>query len=143
MHQLMYVSAATHEVNSQVLEQILEVSRRNNPQDDVTGLLLYIDGGFLQILEGPRDSIYRVYQRIARDPRHDSHCILLDRETDCRLFPGWTMGFDRITSDQKETAGVFAITRKAIEEAVSEAQAAEIAIFLRTFYRVNTHRHAA
>ena len=139
----MYVSAAKREVNNHTLGLILKVSRYNNPRDDITGLLLHIDGGFLQILEGPCHNVYRVYQRIARDPRHDSPSVLLDRSFDGRLFPGWSMGFDRITSDQIEAAGVFTVTRKAIEEVVTETQAAEIAIFLRTFYRINTHRHAA
>lgn len=142
MHQLMYVSAAAGAPGSPELGQILAVSRRNNLRDDVTGMLLHIDGGFLQILEGPHEAVRRAYHRIAQDPRHDTPTLLLDRPVEERLFPDWSMGFDRLAPDQTETAGVFAITRRTIDDVVNENHAAEVAIFLRTFYRVNAHRHS-
>ena len=54
MHQLVYVSAASWAMSNAELNEILDVSRRNNRQSGVTGMLLHLDRGFLQVLEGPK-----------------------------------------------------------------------------------------
>ena len=143
MHRLIYVSAAVDAMTPDVLAQILEASRRNNPKAGITGMLLYIDGGFLQLLEGPEEAVHATYDRICRDRRHDEPRVLLDRAAEGRLFPDWTMGFEEPLQGHPDTGGIFEASKAAIEGAVSEQRAAEIAILLRTFYRVNTSRDAA
>lgn len=140
MRQLLYVSAAAEDMTGDVLTAILETSRRNNRASGITGMLLHVDGGFLQVLEGPDNAIQETFTRIRRDPRHTATNVLVDRQADERLFPDWTMGFDEPLSGHPDTAGIFEATRTAIEGAVSEETAAEIAILLRTFYRVNAKR---
>ena len=81
----LYVSAASRELNDRDLEQILDASRRNNPKHDVTGMPLVIDLGFLQILEGPRQSVEHVLARISQDERHKSIKVLVDEDVDERL----------------------------------------------------------
>ena len=53
MYQLVYVSTASRAMSDADLNEILDVSRRKNRERDVTGVLLYLDRGFLQVLEGP------------------------------------------------------------------------------------------
>jgi hypothetical protein len=53
------------------------------------------------------------------------------------------MGFERLDPDQARTTDIFAITRDAIENALPPEKAAQIAILLRNFYRVNADRYAA
>ncbi|MGD0867293.1 MAG: BLUF domain-containing protein, partial [Rhizomicrobium sp.] len=53
MRQMIYVSAANWELGAEDISAILGSARRHNPAQDVTGMLLYIDLGFLQFLEGP------------------------------------------------------------------------------------------
>jgi hypothetical protein len=139
LRQILYVSAAAAPVGQADLDGILEASRRNNAREGVTGMLLYIDGGFLQILEGPDDAVARTYDRIATDKRHTALRTLVDQTTDARLFEGWSMGFDRPSPAQSD---MFAITREALEQAVPPERARTIAVLLRTFYVVNA-RHAA
>jgi len=53
MRQLVYVSAASRELDDRDLEQILDASRRNNPKHDVTGMLLAITLDFYRFWKGP------------------------------------------------------------------------------------------
>ena len=136
MRQLLYVSNTSRDLAPAELNQILAVSRANNVALDVTGLLLFIDGGFLQILEGEERTVRELFDRIAADPRHWNTRILLDRESP-RAFGGWSMGFERPGAADPETAGMFGITREAIEGRLAPGAGRVIAILLETFYRVN------
>ncbi len=136
MRQLLYVSNTSRDVAPAELDAILSVSRINNVARDVTGLLLYIDGGYLQVLEGEERTVRELYARIAADRRHWEARLMLDRESP-RAFTGWSMGFERPSADQPETAGMFGITRDAIEGRLSPGAGRVIMVLLETFYRVN------
>ena len=51
--QLLYLSNAKPELKQEELDSILRVSRANNPSQDITGLLVFANGVFIQVLEGP------------------------------------------------------------------------------------------
>jgi hypothetical protein len=91
--QLVYVSGSAAFFTAADLDAILTTSRRRNPAEGVTGLLLFHDGNFFQVLEGPAQAVGAVYERILRDPRHHHPRALLDRETPERTFGDWSMGF--------------------------------------------------
>lgn len=93
MLQLVYASSATHLFSPDDLVDILRASRRNNAEAGVTGALLYSDGNFMQVLEGPEGPVTETYDRIAKDPRHRGVLPLLRQAVDERQFPEWTMGF--------------------------------------------------
>ena len=78
MCQLLYVSNALPDLAPLALDRILSASRANNAVRGITGLLLHIDGGFLQILEGEDGAVRDLHARIAADPRHRDVRILLD-----------------------------------------------------------------
>ena len=143
MRQLVYVSASTRKPTDLDLEEILTAARRNNPACDVTGMLLYIDRGFLQVLEGPPAGVEAVYARILGDRRHTAQRVLIDQPCDQRLFAQWSMGFDRPDPKRLRDADIFAVTRDAIENAVPPEKAAVIAQLLRTFYVVNAGNQAS
>lgn len=73
------------------LEEILEVSRRNNTRDGLTGALVYDDKTFLQWLEGGQAEIRDVFERISRDSRHTEIMLLTVRRLEDRWFPDWSM----------------------------------------------------
>ena len=75
------------------IKAILEKSRANNSKRGITGMLLYRDGVFLQILEGPYDEIMNTFGRIACDGRHEGCKILVRQKTDKRLFENWSMAY--------------------------------------------------
>ena len=72
---------------------MLEISRRNNALIDVTGMLVYRDGNFMQAIEGEEETILRLQEKIKRDPRHDGLITLLTQRIETRQFPAWSMGF--------------------------------------------------
>ena len=88
MYQVVYISTARREYGKRELADILEVSRRNNTRDDITGVLCYHGGTFFQMLEGDEERVRAVMARVDRDPRHYGVTILLARF----ILPaiGWT-----------------------------------------------------
>jgi len=136
MRQLLYVSNTAPEISLGELDNVLTSSRRNNALLGITGLLLFIDGGFLQILEGEERAVRELYTRISTDPRHWNTRLMLDREVPARAFPNWTMGFERPCMDDPETAGMFGVAREAIHGRLSPGTGKIVAMMLQTFYAV-------
>jgi len=94
--QLIYVSSARQELTDAELDAILESSVRHNTPQQVTGLLLYSQGSFMQVLEGETAAVEEAYGRICEDSRHH-HIIEIMREPiDEREFGRWAMGFRRL-----------------------------------------------
>ena len=89
---LLYASRALPAVDQDELVAILRQSKANNPEIGVTGVLCYSQGVFLQVLEGGRDAVNRLYNRIAADPRHTDVTLLSYEEIGERRFAGWSMG---------------------------------------------------
>jgi hypothetical protein len=143
MFQLVYVSTASWSMTHGDLNAILDISRANNRRLGVTGMLLHLDHGFLQVLEGPKDAVLHIFSKVERDRRHIGLRVLVQQEVNERLFADWSMGFDRLSESNPRTAGVFKITREAIEHAVAPEKAAQIAVLLRNFYRINAGSCAA
>jgi hypothetical protein len=89
---LMYASRAVPAVDQEELLAILKKSKSNNSKDGVTGVLCFSEGIFLQVLEGGRNPVNRLYNRITRDSRHSDVVLLNYEEVDERRFAGWSMG---------------------------------------------------
>jgi hypothetical protein len=89
---LLYASRTKSKPTPKMIESILESSRRHNPESGITGILCHGGDVFLQVLEGGRDAVNALYNRIARDSRHQDVVILHYEEVTERRFAGWTMG---------------------------------------------------
>ena len=133
MRQILYASTTHREVADAVLNDILAASRRNNAKVGVTGMLLFIEGGFMQVLEGEDRCVTETYARICNDKRHWSITVLLDRDAP-RTFGAWSMGFEKPSAIAE---GMFEITRDAIDGKLEPGAPAEIVGLLQTFYRIN------
>ena len=91
--QLIYMSAATRQIGYKELVDLLVKARANNEALGISGMLVYHDNAFLQILEGEERVVDELYERIHRDKRH-THCAMLLRSyIDHHSFPDWSMGF--------------------------------------------------
>jgi hypothetical protein len=86
----------------QDIQEILDVSRRNNHAASVTGALLFNAGFFAQVLEGDRDAIEQTFERITCDPRHAETMILQFEPIKEVGFPDWSMGY--VGRSQTDTA---------------------------------------
>ena len=89
---LMYASRAVPAVDQDELLAILRKSKASNPAAGITGVLCFSEGIFLQVLEGGRSPVNRLYNRIVADPRHTDVELLAYDEIGERRFAGWSMG---------------------------------------------------
>lgn len=113
MFSLVYVSSATHLFTDQELIDLLKKSRANNQRQDITGLMLYKDGNFIQVLEGPEEAVLATFNKIALDPRHTGLVILSRQQIAERQFPDWAMGF-RNANKLQDVAGVSAYLQEPV-----------------------------
>lgn len=88
---LLYASHADT-VGPDLIESILHQSRTHNPELGITGILCHGGDVFMQVLEGGREVVNRLYNQIAADPRHRDVTVLFYEEIAERRFSGWTMG---------------------------------------------------
>jgi hypothetical protein len=101
---LVYVSSGKDDLTDEDFKNILNSCRRNNQPRNVTGMLLYRNGYFIQVLEGEETDVDFIYQRIAADPRHD-HVVLVEKNRITeRAFPDWSMGFNDLSHNVGEHA---------------------------------------
>ena len=89
---LMYASRALPSVTQDELIAILRKSKATNPGAGITGVLCYSQGIFLQVLEGGRSAVNKLYNRVAADPRHTDVELMIYEEIGQRSFAGWSMG---------------------------------------------------
>jgi len=98
--QLLYLSNAKPELKQEELDSILRVSRENNPSRDITGLLVFANGVFIQVLEGPSSEVHKLFEKICDDTRHQEVAILGEYRGQERIFTKWSMGFLQSTLDE-------------------------------------------
>jgi hypothetical protein len=89
---LMYASRTTDPLRADSLNAIMKKSTANNPVVGVTGVLCFSGEIFLQVLEGGRSQVSKLYNRIAQDARHRDVVLLSYEEIAERSFAGWAMG---------------------------------------------------
>ncbi|MDP9079433.1 MAG: BLUF domain-containing protein [Bacteroidota bacterium] len=134
MKQLAYVSSAVRLMNGEELLEILKTARKNNSERDVTGVLLYSEGTFIQAIEGEGDDVDSIFTAIELDARHKNIIKLIDNTIEKRFFPDWTMGFANIDMDRaREITGFLSSTG----DLVNSDNKNTLATVLRTFIATN------
>ena len=97
IYSLAYVSrsriSGTSEDVDAAITSILESARRNNLACAVTGALLYTEGWFAQILEGPLEGIELTFELIMADRRHANITVLQFHPVQERAFSVWSMAY--------------------------------------------------
>ncbi len=96
MIHLIYVSAATSKMLDQDLTLLLEQARERNKKLNITGLLLFFNGNFMQMLEGEQNDVEAVYNSIIADTRNCDNRIIQQKPITERAFPDWQMGFKNL-----------------------------------------------
>jgi len=89
---LIYASRAAEALSAEILSTLLKTARDHNTAAGITGVLVHSDGIFLQLLEGGRNAVNAVYNRITQDKRHHDVVLLSYDEVSERRFAGWAMG---------------------------------------------------
>ena len=105
LNYIIYYSFSRSEVSSSELEGILRKARDWNQAHELTGFLIYRfnkmfkRGNFLQIIEGPKNSILLAWERISADPRHHTITVLEDGNFVERNFSAWSMGLKNLDTE--------------------------------------------
>ena len=73
-----YVSLSNKELDETELDELLMDIRKRNKQQNVTGLLLYNDGSFIQVIEGKSKMLIELYEKIKQDHKHENIVKLLE-----------------------------------------------------------------
>lgn len=131
IHRLLYMSSESVPCSRTALCSILDASVRNNALRNVTGLLLYKAGNFLQVLEGAQEAVEGLYQRICGDTRHRQITILLKQDLPKREFPDWSMAFRDLDMEKQRARGYNALLNAG--RPATGGFSKEIRVFMRMF----------
>ncbi len=93
LHELIYTSLATREMSTVDLTVLLDQSRRNNLRLGMTGLLVYHQREFMQILEGDKAEIFSLYGKICKDNRNQRNYLMWHGPIEQKSFADWSMAF--------------------------------------------------
>ncbi len=96
MFHIIYVSTAVEPMSKRDLMELLHTSRVNNKSNRVTGMLLYKNDFFIQVIEGDETRVTELMATIKNDTRHKNIDILREEYIQSREFPDWTMGFQNL-----------------------------------------------
>lgn len=140
MKYLLYASSGIREFGPDDINDILEVSRRNNAEAGVSGMLLYAMGNFIQYIEGEEREIDLLYARIADDPRHRQITVLNEGGTDVRQFPDWTMGYKPLDREDLDRIGRFDLNRDSLDARLTGEMPKVVVGMMRQFYRTSYWR---
>jgi hypothetical protein len=91
---VIFVGSAASDFSEHDTVKFLNEARKANRKHDVSGMMLYIGGCFLQLLEGEAAKVDSVCRMIFRDKR-EMRKILREPIAE-REFPEWTMGFEAV-----------------------------------------------
>ena len=89
---IIYTSTANQDFQLADLVPILAAARSKNAQLSVTGMLLYVQGSFFQVLEGEETTLMELFAVIAADPRHQNVTRIIQEPIAQRVFSDWAMG---------------------------------------------------
>ena len=104
VYQVLYHSRARAAPTEAQLQELLAQSGAYNARHQITGLLLYSDGRFVQALEGAEADVRALYARIQRDPRHEQVVTVSAGPGPQRRFPDWSMGFGQVAGAEVDQA---------------------------------------
>ena len=94
---IVYLSVATKPITDAEMEALLVSARKFNAAQNVTGILLHLDGNFVQYIEGTEDALHKVYQRITRSSKHKDIVQKINESIPVRNFPQGFMGATTMT----------------------------------------------
>ncbi|WP_158252748.1 BLUF domain-containing protein [Cryobacterium sp. N21] len=98
MLSIAYVSAVAVPLSDEDIAEILVHARAKNEENHLTGALIYHEGKFIQILEGPDREVHARFAAICADSRHRNVNKVSEEQILLRQFPKWTMGFRPLSS---------------------------------------------
>lgn len=142
MYHLIYTSHAAQPFEEDDLIELLRESREYNNEHHITGMLLYLNGKFIQVLEGEEEEVMNVFSRIIDDPRHLRVIKIMEGTSPVRIFKNWSMGFKHISyTDFHDLTGYRDIDHFFADD-VPKEKGNLLLTFLTLFYKKNITDYA-
>ena len=130
IYQLIYGSTETHAFTNLELAELLRRARINNAGLEITGMLLYHDHSFMQILEGDKEEVDALFEKIQQDSRHGGVNIFCRSQSAQREFPEWSMAFHAPTDNEIAELGGF---KDVFAVAPGEYRSNKVRAFVKSF----------
>ncbi|CAN1557663.1 BLUF domain containing protein [Burkholderiaceae bacterium] len=102
LHSITYTSVASYALSKADLEHLLSTARKRNLEQHITGVLLYVEGRFMQYLEGPKAGLEVVLPYIKSSPMHHHLDFQNMKAMDAREYEAWSMAY--VTPDDPNGA---------------------------------------
>ncbi|MGV3706060.1 MAG: BLUF domain-containing protein [Arcticibacter sp.] len=143
LYSLIYFSTCTHLMKQEDLKVLLHQSATFNKENDLTGMLVYVEGRsvkctegrFMQIIEGSRFMVQRVFSKIKQDPRHHQVVVLKEEAISRRHFRIWNIGFEILDLDaDKQLMEFFQLDNHVLGSDEFKATNGPL-LFLKSFYK--------
>lgn len=103
LHCVVYTSVSRQEMSDKDLKELLKKSRAKNQNLNITGMLLYLDPFYIQVLEGEEATVDQLFNVIKEDPHHEKVSIIYKKPIEERSFSDWSMGFNKISNEELES----------------------------------------
>ncbi len=96
-----YVSTVSPNLNEQEIIEVLNLSQNLNIEHNITGIFLYSEGNFFQVLEGERNFVLGLFKKIKNDSRHFNIIIIFEKEVTEPQFKGYKIDFISLDTRSK------------------------------------------
>ena len=133
LYQLIYGSSESIRFSSLELAELLRKARAGNSARGITGMLLYHDHCFLQILEGEQARVEALFERISQDSRHSGVTVFHRGPCAQREFGEWSMAYHEPSATE---AADFDGFQQITQVAPGEIRNAKVRVFLNAFRRM-------
>lgn len=136
LHRVVYMSTAVGVLRAEELDRIYLRAKSANAGAGITGLLLFFEGVFLQVIEGPAAGVTSLMEKIRRDRRHSGLIVLESGPVAERAFPGSAMQFVAARNLSAGEKQAFSGLRQAVSLRPSLSAADGLSDFLAAFAAV-------
>ncbi len=106
-------------------------------ENDITGMLLYLEGKFIQVLEGRKDAVLSLFDKIKKDLRHERIRTIIEGMPDKRVFKNWSMGFKKTSYSEFTKITGFKDIDVFFNEQKPKENDSLLLVFLEIFYKQN------
>ncbi len=134
---LVYISSAVKQFTKDDIAGLLTVSRKNNEKHGLSGVLLYADGGFIQVLEGEKHQLDLTYRKTLCDPRHQNILELYREVTSEPVFRKWKMACQKIALPEN-AVDIFQLNHHNISKLELQNIRSEVFMLIQSFLKVHT-----
>ncbi|AUS05992.1 BLUF domain-containing protein [Pseudotamlana carrageenivorans] len=101
-----YISDSNRDVTINNLNELYSAAKANNSKNHITGVLVYKNHNFLQVLEGAQELVDETFERIKNDSRHNNIFKVISTSIEGRIFEDYNFGFT-VIDDKKELKNLY------------------------------------